>query len=208
MASALKIGDDAPPFSLSDSSGNMVSLEDYKGKKVYVMALRYSACMMCNLRVKQLTERTEKYKDAGLIVLPVFNTKPEHLEERVSPKVFASDDLHILIDPNGEAMSKYGTKSSCLGSAFGFGPCIQEAKHCNLFQGLCGYFNLSLQHCGCLGCGTNPFAMPGDFMVDEDGKIAKLAYGSAMGDHITWDEVDAFAGVATNESTPMAREAA
>lgn len=171
------------------------------------MSMRYSACMMCNLRVKQASDRVQKYKDAGVVILPVFNSKPEHLEERVSPKGFASRDMPILLDPNGEVMGKYGTKSSCMGSAFGVGPCIQEVKHCNLFEGLCGYFNLSMQHCGCLGCGTNPFAMPADILIDEEGKVVKANYGSAMGDHLTWKEVDTFAGVA-DESTPIMRDAA
>ena len=207
MSNFVKEGDQAPPFQLNDSNGNPHSLSDYKGKKIYVMNLRYAACMMCNLRVAELKDRVDGYKAAGLIVLPIFNTQHSHLEQRTFPKNFASDDLPILVDPDGKTMQSYGRTSSCLGSAYGFGPCIQEIKHCNLFSGLCGYLNFSFQHCGCFGCGTDPFGMPSDFFIDESGKVAMVYHGVCMGDHVKWEMVDSFAGIsAGSEADPMIRD--
>ena len=197
-------GQEAPAFTLNDHNGFAVSLANFKGQKVYVMSMRYAACFACNLRVKQASDRVAKYKEANLKILPVFNTQPEHLNERVTPKSYVSDDMPILVDPNGDAMKKYGTKSSCVGSAYGCGPIIQQAKHCNMHSALCGYFNCSMQHCFCNG--TNPLAMPSDFLIDEEGKIVKLNYGVSMGDHLSWDEIDTFAGIKVSESTPMNRD--
>jgi thioredoxin-dependent peroxiredoxin len=39
--------------------------------------------------------------------------------------------------------------------------------------------------------------IPAHFLIDEDGFLAKVFYGKTIGDHIPWEEVEAFSGSRT-----------
>ena len=45
-----------------------------KGKKVYLVFFRYSACIVCRLRVSQCKKRVDELKSNNMVVIPVFES--------------------------------------------------------------------------------------------------------------------------------------
>ena len=60
----------APDFSLSDLSGRLISLEQYRGK-VVILDFWATWCMPCRVSIPELGKLHEKYRDKGLVVLGI-----------------------------------------------------------------------------------------------------------------------------------------
>lgn len=60
----------APDFSIKDISGNIVSLEDFKGK-IVLLDFWATWCPPCNQTIPELIDLQKKYQDKGLVVLGV-----------------------------------------------------------------------------------------------------------------------------------------
>lgn len=88
----------APPFTLKDSEGKTVSLEDYKGK---VVLLNFWAtwCGPCKIEIPWFVAFEQKYKEKGFSVVGVsmdeegWNTvKPFLAEEKINYRVLLGND--------------------------------------------------------------------------------------------------------------------
>jgi peroxiredoxin len=97
---ALKDGQSAPDFSLTDADGATVRLSAYKGK---VVLLNFWAtwCHGCRTEIPWLIEFEDRYKDRGLVVIGVSMddagwkaVKPYLNEKKVNyPVVIGNDDI-------------------------------------------------------------------------------------------------------------------
>ena len=67
---AVNNGEKAPDFTLADTSGNQISLSQFKGKYVLI-DFWASWCRDCRIENKNLVKVIEKYKNDDLIVLSV-----------------------------------------------------------------------------------------------------------------------------------------
>jgi peroxiredoxin len=60
----------APDFSLSDLSGQVISLKQYRGK-VVILDFWATWCMPCRVSIPELGRLHEKYQDKGLVILGI-----------------------------------------------------------------------------------------------------------------------------------------
>ncbi|MBU2927056.1 thioredoxin-dependent thiol peroxidase [Winogradskyella psychrotolerans] len=67
----LKVGDKAPNFSANDEQGNVISLSDYKGKKLVVFFYPKASTPGCTAEACNLNDSYERFKAQGYEILGV-----------------------------------------------------------------------------------------------------------------------------------------
>jgi peroxiredoxin len=77
---AVEAGPLAPDFSLSDVSGQTVSLEQYRGS-VVLLDFWATWCAPCRMTIPLLTKLHEQYKDKGLVILGVSVDDPQLIKD-------------------------------------------------------------------------------------------------------------------------------
>ncbi len=102
---ALKKGKAAPPFSLPDMGGKIVSLSDYSGKVVF---LNFWAtwCPPCRKEMPSIEKLYQKYKDQDLVVLAVSTDRKglEIVEPYIRENGFS---FSVLLDKDGDVSDSY-----------------------------------------------------------------------------------------------------
>jgi thioredoxin-dependent peroxiredoxin len=98
-------GDLAPDFTLSDDTGEQVTLSELRGRKVIVYFYPAAMTPGCTKQACDFTDSLESLQAAGYEVLGISPDKPEKLA-----KFRERDHLSItlLSDPTREVLSAYG----------------------------------------------------------------------------------------------------
>jgi peroxiredoxin len=106
VESALKTGDKAPDFTLTDSDGNSVSLSSllFNGPAI-ISFNRGNWCPFCNLEFKALQEILPAIADKGANLVVIAPQLPEKSAELKSQNGF---DYPILYDKGNEVARKFG----------------------------------------------------------------------------------------------------
>ena len=110
-APILKVGDDAPTFTLPDSLGNQVSLNDYKGKWVVLYFYPKDDTPGCTTEACQFRDDFKSLEAIGAKVIGVS------IDDSFSHKKFAEKynlPFPLLSDASGEVASRYGALNNFL----------------------------------------------------------------------------------------------
>ncbi len=95
-------------FSLKSTEGNLVSLNDYKGKFV-VVHIATTWCPYCNAEAPYLEEIYNEYKDKNVEVLIIDVKEPSALvKERIKDRFNLS--FPVLLDTNGKVAASFAPK--------------------------------------------------------------------------------------------------
>ncbi len=115
VASELKVGDQAPDFTLQTIDGGTVSLVDFRGQSVAMVFSRGHFCPYCMNQISQLIEKAPALKQQNATILPVFRElKPgtqtadgikglRGFKQKVNPP------FPLAIDFGSNATSQYST---------------------------------------------------------------------------------------------------
>ena len=76
----LYAGSAAPAFTLTDTKGNVLTLESLKGKKVYLILFRVAPCPLCNLTVSRLKKMAPELSKANMEIVCVFESTMSELK--------------------------------------------------------------------------------------------------------------------------------
>ena len=100
-------GNPAPPFSLRDESGKIVSLSDFSGK-VVVLDFWATWCGPCKDAVAELEALHRKYTGRGVVILGISVNKESDAPARV--RTFARQHAltYPLVIDDGSAYKAYG----------------------------------------------------------------------------------------------------
>jgi peroxiredoxin len=102
----LKVGEQAPDFTLPDAQGNSVTLSDALSEVPVILAFYRSAwCPYCNLELKVLRESMDAFRALGAQLIAVTPQKPDKSLEQVRKDGFP---FPILSDLNDKVMQDYG----------------------------------------------------------------------------------------------------
>jgi peroxiredoxin Q/BCP len=110
-APILKIGDDAPTFTLPDSQGNQVNLNDYKGKWLVLYFYPKDDTPGCTTEACHFRDDFKLLENLGAKVVGVS------IDDSFSHKKFAEKynlPFPLLSDSSGEVASRYGALNNFL----------------------------------------------------------------------------------------------
>lgn len=163
-------------FRTTDIYGKPFQLSDHMGKRILLSFFRDAGCPFCNFRVYELTHNHEQWQDQNLEIIAVFSDTSEQVRRFVSkhPRPFT-----MLADPDLELYNRYGIEQS--------GSALLKALLFKFPRILKGLFKGARPS-------KNPHLtiVPADFLIAEDGRVAKVWYGRDTSDHIPLDEVQNF----------------
>lgn len=176
MSQKLKIGDKSPDFQVIDTDDDTIKLSNYKGQKVFVVFFRYAGCPVCNFRVHEIIENYDSISSKGYKIIAIYESNNVTLKEYLSetPVPFS-----IIGDPKLKLYKEYGVQKSflkMLGSAFKKQPMQAMKKGGKLFS-------KKHKRDGSLS------RIPADFLVDENGILTTVHYGTNIGDHLPLIEI-------------------
>lgn len=163
-------------FITKDVYGEHFQLSDYLGKRVMLSFFRNAECPLCNFRLYELTHNYQSWRDQGLEIVAIFSSSSESVRKFVArhPRPFK-----MISDTELEIYSNYGVEKSNAGmwKALVFRiPTLLRG----MFRG--GYLKP-----------TRHFSLvPGDFLLDESGRIVNVFYGQDISEHIPIDQVERF----------------
>ncbi|MBV1756715.1 MAG: AhpC/TSA family protein [Dethiosulfatibacter sp.] len=161
-------GQKAKDFEVKDIFDNNITLEKHRGKKILLSFYRYASCPLCNLRVSELIEQDDYFKEKGLELIAIFQSPADRILEYVGKQ---NTPFPIIADPEQRLYKLYGVEVSGLG--------LIKA----LFKP--GKFKEALNKGFHTGTMEGPKSrIPADFLIDEKGIILKAYYGKDIGDHM------------------------
>ena len=101
----LSEGDAAPDFRLPDSTGNEVSLADFRGRHVVVYFYPAASTPGCTTQACDFRDNLAELNDAGFTVLGVSPDKPAKLAKFVAAEGLT---FPLLSDESREVLTEWG----------------------------------------------------------------------------------------------------
>ncbi len=98
---AVKVGDPAPGFSLKTLAGGTASLQDYRGKVVWINFWA-TWCPPCKDEMPAMQTLYERYRDQGLVILGIDYTIADPVEDVRNFLDQVKVTYPILLDENGK----------------------------------------------------------------------------------------------------------
>ena len=178
----LQEGNTALDFTATDIYGKQVKLSDFKGKKIILSFYRNVSCPFCNRRVHQIMGNNVKLKNTGVQLVFLFESSNEKLKSSVFHQGISPWPL--IGDPDKKVYRSYGVENSTLKMmktmiVSSVGQAKKDTKELNLPEDKDASMNL----------------IPADFFIDENFKIVKAHYGKHLDDHVSIEELKAYAGI-------------
>ncbi|MHA1978051.1 MAG: peroxiredoxin-like family protein [Candidatus Hodarchaeales archaeon] len=186
----LRDGNSAIDFEVEDIDGNRLILNKYYDRPILLSFYRYASCPLCNIRLNEFIQRYSDYKDAGLVVIAFFQSPRESIRKYVTSK--HKVPFPIIADPSHKIYTKYGVTSSRWGYIKG------------LFR--IHRFIKAFRKSYWIGKMENTYTLiPADFLI-RDSNIVRAYYGTHIGDHIPFEEIDEFLEVSQGDSNKREEE--
>ncbi len=174
--STINMGELAPAFSAATYTGEELTLDSYKGAKVWLAFFRFASCPLCNYRIHELMERYDDISAGGIRVVGVMQSKPEQIAQYAQKR---KAPFPIIADPKRKLYKLYGVNPSWLGM-------LRWRVWSTMFKAM---FKGILPGIPGLPLGT----VPADFLIDPEGMVWHSYYGKAVSDHVSFDKVMEFA---------------
>ena len=100
------VGEPAPDFTLPSTSGSDVTLSGLRGRPVLLAFFPLAFTSTCNTELGALSEEYDRFRDAGVDVLPISVDSVPTLREFKAKERIAVD---LLSDFKREVSRRYGT---------------------------------------------------------------------------------------------------
>jgi thioredoxin-dependent peroxiredoxin len=173
------VGETVGDIHLPAVDGSEFQLEQIAGKRFLLSFFRFAACPFCNLRIHELATRFGEFGD-NFTVVAIFDSSPENLRRHARRH---HAPFPILADERNVYYREFGVERSLAGTLKGAATHMPSVLHALFVK---GYWPTSF--------GGKLTTMPANFLVDEQGIIRVAHYGRDEGDHLPFEQVQAFAG--------------
>ncbi len=105
----LKVGQPAPDFTVPDLSGQPVTLQSYKGKKVVMMDFWATWCGPCRMSMPGLQELADKFKGQDLEILSVNQGETaDQVSQFINRQKYT---FHVVLDQDQAIANKYSVQA-------------------------------------------------------------------------------------------------
>ena len=163
-------------FETTDIYGNSVKFHEFKGRAIVLSFFRDASCPLCLKRVFELRARRKQWKSKGIEIIAVFNSSEEQIKKHSES---TSTRFTAIADPDLAISELYGVEKS----SNGFFKTLR-VNMLNIFSSA----NTDTK----ADKNTNGTIIPADFLIDHDGVIVDVWYGSHETDHIPMNRIDDF----------------
>lgn len=118
MMELIKVGEQAPDFTLEDQQGKKVSLKDYKGKRVLIAWHPLAWTSVCTDQMRDLEREYERITEKGIEAVLALSVDAQP-SKAVWAKALALENIKILADfePKGEVSKAYGNYLEKMGAS-------------------------------------------------------------------------------------------
>ncbi len=174
----LNKGDQFPDFQVEEAFQGNTTVYDIMGhKSTMFVVLRYIGCTVCRYDVHMLTQRINEFKEKGVNVCVVMQSKSENVRKDLNDQplpfsLICDSDMNIYksleIDPADSMEALVGSDLDELQEKG------NKAKACGFEHGLYE---------------GNEQQLPAFFYVDENGKVLVSHYGTTIMDMPTIDDM-------------------
>jgi peroxiredoxin len=166
----VQVGDEAPDLEMADSAGSIVQLRDlWRGRPTIVIFLRHFGCSCARDRVARLRQEYADYVAAGANVIAVGQGEPARARRFA---LLHALPCPLLCDPSRRAYEAYGLLEGRPSQVVYGMP--DEFLRCDAETG--AEFQSSRRGTQSAAV-DNPFQLPGEFVVDQQGVLC-LTYRS------------------------------
>ena len=100
----LNPGSPAPPFTLPDADGNIVSLSDYRGQKVVIAFYPKDNSPVCTVQMKQYRDSYPEFEKRNTVIIGISN---DTVESHAKFRKDCDLPFPILADMEKEVSRKY-----------------------------------------------------------------------------------------------------
>ncbi|XMB87100.1 peroxiredoxin family protein [Mycoplasmatota bacterium WC44] len=170
----LKKGQVAPNFLVKDYYGNDVSIDALKGQKVLLSFYRYASCPLCNLRIHNIINKMDYFRERNLNVIAVFQSPLESMKQYVGNQEVP---FPLISDPEWKLYKKYGVQTSFMGLIKAVFKRMGELKKAGKKGFKIGKSDGKMT------------TIPADFLINEQGQIEVDYYGADIGDHLPFERI-------------------
>lgn len=168
--SKLQTGNQLQPQQWRDAHNHPVDVP-HTNRWTHIQFRRYSGCAVCNLHLHSFITRQQELESAGIQEIVVFNSTQERILADLPTSPF-----HLIADPHNRLYQQFGVAKSLLAV---FNPAVW------LFA-LRGALKFGVQ---LPRDNETSFGLPADFLVNAQGKLAAVYYGTHANDQWSFDEV-------------------
>jgi peroxiredoxin Q/BCP len=168
----------APDFQVTDILKNPVHLSALKGRKILLTFYRHVGCPFTNLRFLELQELDSYFKEMGVVVLAIYESKSENLKRFIQDESFYA---RLIANPEYNLYSLYEIEQSTLKILY------------SMYKGAYAKSKIGRKKFKKDFCpeGRND-TLGGDFLIDEQGIIKYAYYTQYLGDHMPISEIIKF----------------
>lgn len=178
MAGALnrvREGDALPDFNYHTAYKSDINyLEKVKGRKNFLVFLRYFGCTVCQLDILEFADRYFELKDKGIEFTLVLQSDRYLLKNQLDKNPLP---FEIISDPNGDLYDKFNIRP-----AYSQGEMLSQEA----FKKIIRAQGKGLEHGKYEG---NEQQLPAVFLIDEEGKVEYSHYGKDIADIPSIDEI-------------------
>jgi len=179
----LNAGDTIAPHQLAALSGDSVPVPD-PGHLVHLELRRFAGCPVCNLHLRSVVVRNDELKAAGIREVVVFHSSADDLR-----KYQAELPFDVIPDPDRKLYAELGVEKTPRAI-------LNPKAWGAIFKGLGRSIGATVrgnEHAPPVKPAGGSTGLPGDFLIDSDGRVIASKYGEHAYDQWTVDEVLALA---------------
>jgi peroxiredoxin len=168
----LKQGQKAPNFEIVDIHGTKINLYQVTNQKVILTFFRYAECALCNLRISEIMNESERLKELDIKLIAVFQSSKESLIESIYNK--HTFDFTIISDTKLELYDLFGVKASWI-----------KLIRTTTWKGIKSMIKASKKGYKLGGKVEGKFhQIPADFVINREKNIEITHYGNNIIDHL------------------------
>lgn len=168
-----KPGTLAPSFEAIDGRKEPLGTQQLRGKKTVLIFLRHLGCPICRMELADLKRRIGEFAALDAQVVVVVDSADESVSEFA---VREDVKFRLVGDPKHDIYLKYGIEKGGLDKFAAPGATLKSIKAMTQ-----GHFHGRFE--------GSELQLPGDFVLDEEGKILYAHRGSHIGDNTPLDRL-------------------